>query len=141
MPRARATNRERESRVLQVFRLLRLGSVPCEISQLLMTQYGLSQRQAERYLKDAYDLLRVVPEKVVDLIDIAIAQMDHVYQQAIKANNFNAAIHANTQKMKFIQERIKYASASSTPSSPTASDSLDSLIQSLEASESMASQD
>jgi hypothetical protein len=58
---SRSTGAERAERLNAAFDLLAQGCAPAQASDMLTDAYGLSRRQAYRYLQEAQEIKRPVP--------------------------------------------------------------------------------
>jgi predicted DNA-binding transcriptional regulator YafY len=65
----RSSNSERAQRLNAAFNLLAGGDTPADAAAALMEQFGLSRRQAYRYVQEAHRIKRpvVVPEPIIPI--------------------------------------------------------------------------
>ena len=90
---AKSTKIEKDMRVNRVARLLSNGAVRSEICQYAANEWGTSDRQTDRYIAEARDLIRADWE--VDRRTFTaeiLAQLASIQKEARKQGNLNAAL-------------------------------------------------
>tara|TARA_R100001460_G_scaffold57903_6_gene97716 strand:+ start:1617 stop:1934 length:318 start_codon:yes stop_codon:yes gene_type:complete len=89
----KSTKVEKDQRVNRVARLLANGAVRSEICQYAATQWGTSDRQADRYIADARELIKADWE--IDRCTFTaeiLAQLASIQKEARKTGNLNVAL-------------------------------------------------
>lgn len=131
MKKARATKTEQQQRIIMAFKLLVMGKASVEIIQLLTVQYGVNERQVKRYIQGARDMIRVVPGPLDDQLDLSMARMNFIFQQAVAEGELKTAIQASQHQMQLMKEKHKHAPPIPESSASTLPDSLEAIIQTL----------
>ncbi len=131
MKKSRSSQNERLQRVQAAYHLLIRGACYSEVVQALSVRYKVHERQAKRYVSDAQALMRH-PDDLRGHIDLALAQLDYIYQQALNDGKLDTAIRAKETQMKLRKERSQYASPSADTGSGTVPNTLADVIRQLE---------
>jgi hypothetical protein len=103
-PRARATEKDREARLETVLSLLARGIPKSKILQVLIAHYGISERQAKRYLSEARELEAALGEGMnAKSRGVLANRFEFLFQQAVEKGDLKTARDILNSHSKLLQ--------------------------------------
>ncbi len=133
--RMRVTQTEYENRLDQLLQLKAMGYSASQLVKAAMQSWGLSERQAYRYLEDVKALEKRFGSEPPDVhCGRLINRMNRLFAQSYKENDIRTAILATEVELKIIQALgvSKHDQVSPSASGETSGIGLLDAIQALE---------
>lgn len=130
--RKRASNTELQYRLDALLGLRARGIPSSQLIDVACQQWGVSERQAKRYLQMAKDqALTVIKQPLEFQYGQICLALSYIYQQAIVLGDLNLAQRVATDRMRLLKQ-LKAELPQAQPSGIMSAKELEALLQSFE---------